>query len=289
MSTTDTASEYIKQQRSDVKQFLQFDQQLTSIARSVVELPDSLLPPERLMNTIGSHDRAHFLNSSVSFFHEFVRRGHLTSDSVILDIGSGCGRMALPFELFLQAGNYYGVDVWAEGVNWCSDNISTRSGNMSFHLLNAANNYYFDEYKEGVENVFSLPFLKDAELDFAFAISVFTHLLENDTRAYFKELARALKPGAVAFVTGFIIDHFFWKHVSATGKHKQVKEIDKGVFQAYAGQDFFVGYSMEKWRAMLQESGLSVICFETGTWASKPGARPFQDTFIVLRTDTYNQ
>lgn len=288
MSTEDTASEYIKQQRSDVKQFAQLDQQLASIAKSVVELPESLLPPERLMNTIGSHDRAHFLHSSVGFFHEFVRRGKLTPDSTILDIGSGCGRMALPFELFLQGGSYYGIDVWPEGVQWCTDNISARSGKMNFHLLKADNNYYFDAYKEGVENIFTLPFLTDSQLDFAFAISVFTHLLESDSRAYFKELARTLKPGAVAFLTGFIIDHFFWKHVRESGKHREVREIDGGVFQAYAGQDFFVGYSMEKWRTMLLESGLSIICFETGTWAGKPGARPFQDTFIVLRTDTFN-
>jgi SAM-dependent methyltransferase len=289
MSTIDTASEYVKQQRSEAKKHAEFDQQLVSIGKSVIELPESLLPPERLMNTIGSHDRAHFLHSSVGFFHEFVRRGNLTSDSTVLDIGSGCGRMALPFEIFLQGGSYHGVDVWPEGVQWCSDNISARSGKMAFHLLSAENNYYFDDYKQGVENSFSLPFLKDAELDFAFAISVFTHLLESDTRAYFRELARTLKPGAVAFVTGFIIDYFFWKHVAATGKHKHVKEIDQGVFQAYAGQDFFVGYSMGKWRAMLQESGLDIICYETGSWAGKPGARSFQDTFIVLRADTYRQ
>ena len=280
-------SGYIQEQRASANSSAAAAGRISSIVKSVRNLPDELLPPEQLMNIIGSYDKGHFLAQSTNFFEEFVKRGRLGPAAHVLDIGSGCGRMAFPFELYLDGGRYYGIDVWDEGIKWSSEFITARSPHMEFHLMEAENNYYFDSYKDGVENSFSLPFVEADSLDFVFAISVFTHLLEHDSRSYFKEIARCLKKGATAFITGFIIDHFFWQYVNATGKHKEVKAVGEGVFQAYAGQDFFGGYSMAKWREMLQESGLSIICYETGAWANKPGARGYQDTFIVVRTDTF--
>ena len=179
-----------------------------------------------------------------------------------------------------NGGNYWGADVWSEGVDICTEMLGRE--NVNFHLLPAANNYYFDDFDGEKKNDFKLDFLPENSLDVAFAISVFTHLIEEDTRAYLKEFRRTLKPGGCAYITCFIIDKFFQDYVARTGNHTAVKEQTPGYYQAYEGQDFFGAYTLNKWREMVTDYDLEIVAIERGTWAEKPSARSYQDTLIIM-------
>ncbi len=247
-------------------------------------LDDSDLPPIDFINTIGSDTPAHFKAAMTGFFHEFASRFKLTPAARVLDIGSGCGRLAIPFSIYLTEGKYYGVDVWKEGVDWCNSHLAPSNPAVEFHHMQAVNNYYAEAYDPSKQNHYALGFIPDKGLDFAFAISVFTHLTPEDSQDYLNELGRTLDDEGAAFLTCFIIDDFFFRHVERTGLHKAVKQQgDSGFYQAYAGQDFFGGYTRKLWEDMLAKAGLRTISFELGAWASKPGARVYQDTFIVMR------
>src|SRR5262249_8345158 len=52
---------------------------------------------------------------------------------------------------------------------------------------------------------YTFPF-KDAEFDFAFLVSVFTHIITKDLERYMQELARVVKPGGRTFITYFLYD-----------------------------------------------------------------------------------
>lgn len=278
-------SEYIKAQARAEAEAAQQPDIIKSALKIIDDLRDDQLPPEPMMNVIGSHSRDHFIKAMREFVPEFIARGLITQRSNILDIGCGCGRFAIPLTRIQAGGRYYGFDVWPEGIAWCNDMIAKECNNSKFHIVEANNNYYYDEFNPNKKNNFKLPFLVDDELDFAFAISVFTHLVASDCEAYLAELRRTMRRTGIAYLTCFIIDRFFWDFVGQTGKHQAVKEVERGCFQAYTGQDFFTGFSMSKWREMVEGNGLRIICYETGKWADKPGARLFQDTFIVVRED----
>lgn len=263
---------------------LDLNSQLDEIIASIKS--DGPLPPEDFMQIIGSYNTEHFVGNMKMFALEILTRCKASQNSSILDIGCGCGRLALPLSHYLNAdGSYIGIDVWDEGIKWCKDNISIRHDNFIFFAVPSENNYYFVDQGTSIKNNYRLECVPDNSVDITFAISVFTHLRHADAFTYLKEIGQKLKSDGVAYLTCFIIDRYFFKYIEATGNHSLVKESmeDPECFYAYSKQDFFAGFSMGVWNAMLKESGLRAICYETGSWAEKPGSRVYQDTFIVAK------
>lgn len=233
------------------------------------------------MQKIGSDSAKHYQNVMIAFFSEMYTRFQLNPQSKVFDLGCGSGRLAYPFaQLLSDEGKYYGADVWQEGIELCQNRFPF--ANMSFHTIPAKNNYYFDEFKPGVSNEFSLEFLQSNELDLIFAISVFTHLVEEDARAYLREFKRTLKPSGCAYVTCFIIDKFFINFAHQQATIHSFTEAAPGHYQAYKGQDFFAGFTRRKWEEMVADAGLEIISFERGNWANKPGARTYQDILVLI-------
>jgi cyclopropane fatty-acyl-phospholipid synthase-like methyltransferase len=275
-------SDYIAQQ----SEYVQAEERRTADIRRAQEscwsVSDSHLPPVEMMNIIGSHDADHFRSVMAQLFHEVAYRCRVSDSSRVLDLGSGCGRLAYPFAKLLCNGRYFGVDVWSEGIQWCNENIASRNTNCEFQVVEARNNYYFEEFT-GESNNFALD-VPSADIDLVFSISVFTHLVKKDCQSYLDEISRVLKPDGCAYITGFVIDRFFHRYVERTGNHRQVIPADEaGCHYAYKGQDFFAGYTMERWKEMFDQAGLELVSFEPGSWAQKPGSRVFQDTFVLVK------
>lgn len=277
-----TESPYIIHQRQREVAVRDAQAQLDSVVKQVLALKDSELPPLWMMNKIGSHSAEHFKNTASWSFGELVRRGKLSSLSRIIDIGSGCGRLALPFSLLIKEGDYFGTDVFDAGISWCAKHISVRNPKFKFFLQDVEHNYYFGgEIKPSAG--LSLSFAETDSIDFVFALSVFTHLVEADAEKYFSEISRCLNRGGVAYLTAFIIDKTFGDFVQRTQLHTAVKEVSEGHYQAYEGQDFFAGYTFDRWRTLIERAGLEIGGFDPGTWAEKRGALHYQDTFIVTK------
>jgi ubiquinone/menaquinone biosynthesis C-methylase UbiE len=282
---TEYKSAYIASQanrKSGASQAPSLVSQIHSIVQSLRE--SGPLPPQDYMQIIGSHDADHFTSNMSFLSHEILSRCKANPESSVLDIGCGCGRMALPMTRYLNHhGKFTGIDVWKEGIDWCTENISSVLDNCKFYTVPSKNNYYFSDVVSDEANSYRLDFLSDKSIDVAFAVSLFTHLRYRDALDYLKEIGRLLQPRGIAYVTCFIVDTYFFRFVKATGNHKAVTESasERGCFYAYSHQDFFAGFTMEVWNRMLKESGLWAICYETGTWADKPGGRMYQDTFVL--------
>lgn len=254
--------------------------EMLAASDAVRHLDASSLPPVEFMQNIGAADPSHFLQSSVDLFQELVTRYDADPDWTVLDIGCGCGRHAFPFAEFLNDhGSYIGVDVWPEGIQWCTKRFE--QPNFTFECLDIADNYYYQDSRTAVRNDLTLSFVGDATVDLAFGISVFTHLTADDLRSYLRELGRVMKPGRAAHFTCFIADSYFRAHQAETGRFAGAKEEAAGCWYGFRRQDFFAAFSLENLKQWIDEAGMELAFYELGNWAAKPGARRAQDLLVL--------
>lgn len=129
---------------------------------------------------------------------------HKKQGNTILDIGCGTGLLGIAAEPFLgHDGKYIGLDVIEEDIEFCRGHYS--STNFDFIHFNVNNPAYAPAQK-GTESKW--PFESES-FDLATALSVWTHLNEEDALFYFKEVRRVLNPDGIAIVTFFLLDEMY--------------------------------------------------------------------------------
>lgn len=201
------------------------------------------LPPNHLRIRVGVGNRilfnaAQFRTFPIAFWLDALERGLVRLDSNILDLGCGCGRFALTLrDLFFHdrhfSGHYHGVDVDDEMLRWCSTHFP--GDHFTFHKVNTYSRTYNPRPSSNPASAttngspngqhvanpsliepkplpaptpicLNLP-LEPGSTDFAFANSLFSHLLEEDFRAYLKETVRVLRPGGYMQFSVFCLQH----------------------------------------------------------------------------------
>lgn len=135
----------------------------------------------------------------------FSQTCDLKPDEHVLDVGCGVGRVAIPLAGYLTSqARYEGLDVVPERIQWCQENITPRWSNFRFRLadvFNKASNP--GGHKQAKDYTF--PY-EDEQFDFAFLISVFTHMLPEDVEHYLRELKRVLRPGGRCAITYLLLN-----------------------------------------------------------------------------------
>src|SRR5439155_20602881 len=107
----------------------------------------------------------------------------------VLDVGCGCGRMAVPLVSFLSdQGQYWGFDIMRPGIEWCQKNIAARDPRFHFQLADVYNPAYHRKGKHPA-HLYKFPY-QDGFFDFVFLTSIFTHLAPPETDNYLAEIAR---------------------------------------------------------------------------------------------------
>lgn len=140
---------------------------------------------------------------------------HHKTDNVILDVGCGTGLLAIASEPFLgRHGKYVGIDVMERDIAFCRSHYP--SPKFAFTHLDVANAAYAPSQR----NAKTRWPIEDESTDLTTALSVWTHLNEEDALFYFTEIRRVLKPGGKAIVTLFLLDDLYQKGVS-TRSHQE--------------------------------------------------------------------
>ena len=144
------------------------------------------VPPTALRVLVsGTADEAFFLDTGraqAALFRRLLERhaGSLEDMAAILDFGCGCGRIAR-WWADLRGPAVFGCDPNRQLVHWCRAHLP---------FLNAATS----------EEEPPLPY-PDASFDFAYALSIFTHLPEQRARPWMAELRRVIRPGGYLLLT----------------------------------------------------------------------------------------
>lgn len=157
-------------------------------------------PPPDDLHPTGDGD---YFMIGLEFLRHFVECGGLEPGDKVLEIGSGLGRMALPLACFLEDGEYIGVEISRASVDWCTRHITSGFPNVGFSFLDIRHPLYNPAGTVVVDRSFRFPY-EDAQFDFVFLTSVFTHLTRFEVKKYLTEIRRLLKPGGRLFATFFV-------------------------------------------------------------------------------------
>ena len=246
---------------------------------------DEMLPPPGLED-VGGGDLKAIGEAIVGAFRE--QPGcRLRPDESVLDIGCGIGRVAIPLTQYLDEGRgrYEGFDVMKSHVDFCAGRITPGYPNFRFTHSDVQNSRYNPLGKIPAA-AYRFPY-DDETFDFAFATSVFTHLLPEAAFRYLQETARVLRRGGRFLATFFLLDDEA-RAASAAGRssisfsHRWAESchvVDP------ANPEAAVAYDHDFIEALYRRAGLTLAGgVGWGTWSGR--AVPwggYQDQIVAVR------
>lgn len=169
---------------------------------SAVGERDAMVPPRSKM-FVGSVDN--FEASGELLVRRLTEVAGLTPTSHVLDIGCGIGRLAVALTRYLDPqAQYEGLDIVPSGIEWCTENITSRFPNFRFKLADVSNGEYNPNGRVAPTE-YRLPYA-DATFDLVVLTSVFTHMLPAEKEHYVDEIARILKRDGRCFATYLLLN-----------------------------------------------------------------------------------
>jgi SAM-dependent methyltransferase len=239
-----------------------------------------MVPPQWMIYT----GQGPYLEVGNIFFEYFKKYGNIHPDFSVLDIGSGLGRMAIPFVGFLSSkGAYTGIEIVKTGVQWCQKKISGKQGNFHFYHADIQNDLYNKKGCYRAES-FKFPF-KESSFDFIFLTSVFTHMHPEAIRHYLDSIYQLLKVDRKCLFSCSIINSESLSLIK-NGKSYLNFTYDMGNYYSLSpnGSTDDVGLK-ESWLCQaIEDSKLTIdgpIHF--GKWCGRTTGMDFQDIVVVTK------
>jgi len=202
----------------------------------------------------------------------------------LLDVGCGCGLMAIFLkDYFAPGGHYAGVDIHQPSIKWCANRIGKQHHNFQFQHIDVRNRAFnpngttpAEQYKFSFEaQCFDVILLK----------SVFTHMRPEEVENYLCEVARMLKVGGRCLITLFLLNEE-QARLSDLRKEQMRFEFGEGSWRYLHKHrpESAVAYDESYLRDVLTKSGLILrepIFY--GRWAGRTEGLSFQDMLLVQK------
>lgn len=230
---------------------------------------------------IGSGD---FINQGVHQLNLLIKHIGLQHNHIVLDIGCGMGRTAVPLTQYLShEGRYEGFDVVEKGVKWCNSKIKKDFPNFNFLYVPLNNDLYNTHENKASE--FKFPYA-DHTFDRAFLFSVFTHMQLEDIEHYMNEIRRVLKPDGLCLATCFIYNQDIEDEIAQNGgfdfpiSKKGYRLMDEDVKCAN------IAIEEDTLKSMISASLLKLDNYKEGYWKKaipKNEGIDFQDIIVLKK------
>src|SRR2546423_8407415 len=169
------------------------------LARTIPDLRN--LPPNHLCIRVGAGNRIfnshiNFIQAGYELWLTFLSRKYCTSNSDVVELGCGCGRLARPlrdppwspwFE-----GTYVGVDIDNEMIEYCRNNFPAER--FEFILSpHKSNTYSLGNLSLTPDSALGFAIRTPESKDFVYSLSLYSHLLETEALDYLRKSYRILR------------------------------------------------------------------------------------------------
>jgi SAM-dependent methyltransferase len=173
--------------------------------RDYVRYGGYCLPPAEMRERMCGREYASndfFLESGSAEARRLITKLAYTTNSKVVEIGSGLGRLAIG--LLREAGTvqYWGFDANKPWIRWCRQHIERSHPSFRFVHIDVQNELYNPDGKVLVDD-FKVP-LPDGHADIVYMWGVFTNMRLNDARIYISEISRLARDGGRVFLTAFV-------------------------------------------------------------------------------------
>lgn len=251
----------------------------TNAVESVLGWREELTPPLRIRLHIGpfADPRLYRLAGDMNV-EAFKDLAGLRTDASFLDIACGCGRVARALaKYFGAAATYEGFDAAKKPVEWAQSVITPKFPNFHFRTADTFNKRYNPQGKT-VASQLVFPY-DDDKFDFAFAGSLYTHMIPEEVANFVAETKRVLKPGGKTLATFCLLNDRTLPIVDE-GKSMPRLIYKYGDCRVRTEKDpaHFIAHP-EAWvRDLYAKAGLTIVePIERGTWAeTTPESKPLE-------------
>ena len=254
---------------------------LDYLARSINGKTD--LPPLHLRRHVGPLRT--FEASGAEFLSYLRLMVGLQPAERLLDIGCGCGLMALSLRDYLDdRGSYVGVDLHRPSIEWCIRHIGSRRPNFQFKHIDVKSLAYNPRGEQRAED-FTFPYESNS-FDVILLKSVFTHMRPTEVENYLEEVSRLLKEGGRCLATFFLLNEK--QRALAVEGRNALKfnfpgtEVWRYVYEhspesASAYEESYVLSLLEKYGLSLERP------ISYGSWSGRKDGLSFQDILVIKR------
>lgn len=212
------------------------------------------------------HNDEHYLNSSYREMQRLIDHCNLTSNSKVIDLGCGTGRM--PIGLIQKFSNleYLGVDLNRSAIRWSKQNIEKHNPSFKFHHMDLLNPRYNPTGKQGHSKI-RIP-CNDKNADITYMYSVFSHLFVKEIEDILKEFYRILKDDGKMFLTAFVEENV-----------EDISENPKGYNGVtWHGTLHCIRYEKKFFENIFKQHGFELYKFEHATETNGQSALYFRKT-----------
>jgi SAM-dependent methyltransferase len=243
------------------------------------------MPPRKLRMLVGPFsDPRLFVMVQKEFFIYFKDLCSLKPEEDVLDIGCGCGQMAIPLITYLNRGSLYeGFDIIPSLIKWCQKNISSKYKNFNFRTADVYNRFYNPNGKYQASQ-YEFPYMNES-FDFLIAKSVFTHMLPSEMENYFSNAARVLKSGGRCLFSFFLLNNESLEMMNASKCTLDFKyDFEKYRVVNAASPEEAVGYEETFVLDLYRKYGLRVTYpIHYGSWCGRPKILSYQDIVVACK------
>lgn len=226
--------------------------------------------PPKALNYAADGD---FVSQGDELVETLQRDFALDGGQRILDIGCGIGRVATGLHRAKRDVRYWGFDIVKYGILWCKKKIPESEG---YHFTHAdIFNPFYNPRGKIDPCAYAFPY-PDNSFDLLIAVSVYTHLLEQETRAYFAQSMRVMDQGGKAYFTTFLVDGDIPQHAHFAFEH----QIGAAYIERKEEPEMAVGYTRAFWEALAEQNGARIAQINPGSWRGEQGLPDYQDCLI---------
>lgn len=238
------------------------------------------LPPLHLRRYVGP--LGGFESSGAEFMSYLRLLAELRPEERVLDIGCGCGQMALQLERYLNdKGGYVGVDIHQPSIRWCQKNIGSRRSNFQFAHIDVRNLAYNPRGIHSAET-YQFPF-EERSFDLILLKSVFTHMRPPEVSNYLRDVSRLLKSNGRWLATFFLLNEE-QARLAEEGVNDVTFKYGEGVWRYRLEQspESAVAYAESYVMTLIEQHGLRLKApIYYGRWAGRKDGLSYQDILLL--------